>query len=277
MRPAQCRPHCQKFVRGAQAGELNARSRDSLRQQDLRAIDSTFTRIIEPGNELRPRRSPSSRVCLTAYEARLLFTAILNISIKASIVGLSSRSQNIVHPLIATSLSPRCLQGTGGRPALLQEARGRSSAETEKCHESAYRCSRVGHAACQPDLRPVVSRRAAGADQRVPGKPQLRRQRLLIAVAATTGVLALQENKVLKNVRIAWIAAAMVVASPAFAGWPADQPAQLDLISDQRIIREIVVDGHLIEADSDDASANELRPIPNWIDGSGDRARQHSY
>jgi len=84
---------------------------------------------------------------------------------------------------------------------------------------------------------------------------------------------------VLKNVRIAWIAAAMVVASPAFAGWSADQPAQLDLISDQRIIREIVVDGHLIEADSDDASANELRPIPNWIDGSGalDRARQHSY
>ena len=92
-------------------------------------------------------------------------------------------------------------------------------------------------------------------------------------------VQALQENKVLKNVRIAWIAAAMVVASPAFAGWPADQPAQLDLIGGQRIIREIVVDGRLIETGSDAAPANELRPVPNWIDGSGapDRARQHSY
>jgi len=51
----------------------------------------------------------------------------------------------------------------------------------EKHHESAYRCSRVGYADCQPDLRSVVSRRAAGADQRVPGEPQLRGQRLLIA------------------------------------------------------------------------------------------------
>ena len=73
--------------------------------------------------------------------------------------------------------------------------------------------------------------------------------------------------------------AAMVVASPAFAGWPADQPAQLDLISGQRIIREIVVDGHVIEMGSDDAPANELRPVPNWIDGSGalDPVRQHLY
>jgi hypothetical protein len=84
---------------------------------------------------------------------------------------------------------------------------------------------------------------------------------------------------VLENVRIAWIAAAMVVASPAFAGWPADQPAQVDPIGGQRIIREIVVDGHLTETRSDDAPANELRPVPNWLDGSSalDRARQHSY
>ena len=83
----------------------------------------------------------------------------------------------------------------------------------------------------------------------------------------------------LKNVRIAWIAAAMVVASPAFAGWPADQPAQVDPIGGQHIIREIVVDGHLTETRSDDAPANELRPVPNWLDGSSalDRARQHSY
>ena len=82
----------------------------------------------------------------------------------------------------------------------------------------------------------------------------------------------------LGKVRIMAIAAATLVASPAFAGWPADQPAQLDLIG-QRIIREIVVDGHLIETDSDDVLANELRPVPDWINGSGalDRARQHSY
>ncbi len=83
----------------------------------------------------------------------------------------------------------------------------------------------------------------------------------------------------LGKVRIMAIAAATLLASPAFAGWPADQAAQLDLVGRRRIIREIVVDSHLIEADSDDASANELRPVPNWIDGSGalDRAHQHSY
>ena len=83
----------------------------------------------------------------------------------------------------------------------------------------------------------------------------------------------------LGKVRIMAIAAATLLASPAFADWPADQAAQLVLVGGQRIIREIVVDGHLIEANSDDASADELRPVPNWIDGSGalDRARQHSY
>ena len=80
----------------------------------------------------------------------------------------------------------------------------------------------------------------------------------------------------------AWImaiAAATLLASPAFAGSPADQAAQLDLVGGQRIIRELVVDGHLIETSSDDAPASELRPVPNWIDGSGalDWARRHSY
>ena len=80
----------------------------------------------------------------------------------------------------------------------------------------------------------------------------------------------------------AWImaiAAATQLASPASAGWPTDQAAQLDLISGERIIRELVVDGHLIETSSDDAPASELRPVPNSIDGSGalDPARRHSY
>ena len=83
----------------------------------------------------------------------------------------------------------------------------------------------------------------------------------------------------LGKVRIMAIAAATLLASPAFAGLSADQPAQVDLVSGQRIIRELVVDGHLIETGSDDVLANELRPVPDWINGSGalDRARQHSY
>jgi hypothetical protein len=69
----------------------------------------------------------------------------------------------------------------------------------------------------------------------------------------------------------AWImaiAAATPLASPAFAGWPTDQAAQLDLVGGQRIIRELVVDGHLIGTSSDDAPASELRPVSNWMDGS---------
>ena len=60
----------------------------------------------------------------------------------------------------------------------------------------------------------------------------------------------------LGKVRIMAIAAATLLASPAFAGWPADQAAQLDLIGGQRIIREIVIDGHLIETGSDDVPAS---------------------
>ena len=57
----------------------------------------------------------------------------------------------------------------------------------------------------------------------------------------------------------AWImaiAAATLLASPAFAGWPADQPARVALVGGQRIIRELVVDGHLIETGSDDVPAS---------------------
>jgi len=72
----------------------------------------------------------------------------------------------------------------------------------------------------------------------------------------------------LGKARIMAIAAATLLASPAFAGWPTDQAAQLDLVGGQRIIREIVVDGHLIETDSDDAPASELRPAPSLLDES---------
>jgi len=72
----------------------------------------------------------------------------------------------------------------------------------------------------------------------------------------------------LGKARIMAIAAATLLASPAFAGWPTDQAAQLDLVGGQRIITEIVVDGHLIETDSDDAPASELRPAPSLLDES---------
>ena len=83
----------------------------------------------------------------------------------------------------------------------------------------------------------------------------------------------------LDKVRIMAIAAATLLASPAFASWPAEQSAQVALVGSQRMIRELVVDGHLIETGSDDAPANELRPVRSWIDGSGalDRVRRHSY
>jgi hypothetical protein len=84
---------------------------------------------------------------------------------------------------------------------------------------------------------------------------------------------------VFNKVRIASFAAATLLASLAFAAWPFAQPAQTEQIEDQRIIREVVVNGGLIEADSDEAPANELRPVPNWLEKSGalDRPRHHSH
>jgi hypothetical protein len=81
----------------------------------------------------------------------------------------------------------------------------------------------------------------------------------------------------LKKVCIASIAAATLLASPAFAAWPLDRGAQAEPIGDQRIIREIVVDGAVMEPSSDEATASELRP--NWIDQRGvlDRPYQHSW
>ena len=81
------------------------------------------------------------------------------------------------------------------------------------------------------------------------------------------------------KVRIMALAAASLLASPAFAGWPLTQAAQTEPIDSQRVITEAVVDGRLIEAGLDEAPASELRPVRSWIDGSGalDRVRQHSY
>jgi hypothetical protein len=86
-----------------------------------------------------------------------------------------------------------------------------------------------------------------------------------------------EETQVLNRVRITSIAAAMLLASPAFAGWPMDRGAQAEPIGDQRIIREIVVDGRLMEPSSGDAPANELRPI--WVDQHNvfDRPYQQSW
>lgn len=81
----------------------------------------------------------------------------------------------------------------------------------------------------------------------------------------------------LRKICIVSIAAATLLASPAFAAWPLDRAAQAEPISDQRIIREIVVDGAVMEASPDEAPANELRP--SWIDQRSvrDRPYQHSW
>jgi hypothetical protein len=81
----------------------------------------------------------------------------------------------------------------------------------------------------------------------------------------------------LNKVGIASIAAVTLLASPAFAAWPLDRGAQAEQIGDQRIIREIVIDGGLTEAGSDEAPANELRP--SWVDQRSvlDRPYQHSW
>ena len=81
----------------------------------------------------------------------------------------------------------------------------------------------------------------------------------------------------LNMVRMTSIATATLLASPAFAGWPFVQPAQVEQTEDQRIINEVVVNGRVIETGSDEAPANELRP--SWGDERGalDRGRQRSW
>jgi hypothetical protein len=64
----------------------------------------------------------------------------------------------------------------------------------------------------------------------------------------------------LAKVRIMAIAAATLLASPAFAGGLLTQLAQTEPIDSQRVITEVVVNGRLIEVGSDEAPASELRP-----------------
>jgi hypothetical protein len=81
----------------------------------------------------------------------------------------------------------------------------------------------------------------------------------------------------LKKARIISMAAAALLGSPAFAGEPLAQAAPAEHINTQRIIREIVVNGRLIDAGSDEALANEFGP--SWLGQSSalDRSDQHSW
>jgi hypothetical protein len=65
---------------------------------------------------------------------------------------------------------------------------------------------------------------------------------------------------VLKKARIVSIAAATLLSSPAFAVWSLAQAAQPS--DGERIIREVVINGRLIEGDRDESPTNELRPVP---------------
>jgi hypothetical protein len=70
------------------------------------------------------------------------------------------------------------------------------------------------------------------------------------------------------------IAAAALLASPAFAGAPL---TQMRVIDGQRVIAEAVVNGRLTDTESDPAPANELRLVPNWLDESLDPLRRHPW
>jgi hypothetical protein len=63
------------------------------------------------------------------------------------------------------------------------------------------------------------------------------------------------------KVRVMAIAAATLLASPAFGDWRSDQTAQVD---HSRIVSEIVVNGRPTPVDSYQAPANELQPVPSF-------------
>jgi hypothetical protein len=70
------------------------------------------------------------------------------------------------------------------------------------------------------------------------------------------------------------IAAATLLASPAFAGLPL---TQMQVIDGQRVITEAVVNGRLTDPELDAAPATELRLVPNWLDENLDPLRQHTW
>jgi hypothetical protein len=82
---------------------------------------------------------------------------------------------------------------------------------------------------------------------------------------------------VLEKGRIASIVAAALLSSPAFASWSLAQAVQP--IDGERIIRELVINGRLIEGDRDESPTNELRPVSGWVDQSSalDRRPQPSW
>jgi hypothetical protein len=98
-----------------------------------------------------------------------------------------------------------------------------------------------------------------------------------VAPVAWPEVLLPRRVKVLKKARIISIAAATLLSSPAFAGWSLAQAAQP--IDGERIIREVVINGRLIEGDRDESPTNELRPVPGWVGQSSavDRRPQPSW
>src|SRR6266536_1236075 len=75
-------------------------------------------------------------------------TSWANQSIRASIVGLSTKSEDIARPTVALSLFPSGIQSTRRRSSLLQESHERWSTSMERYDEDTYRCSRIGHADC---------------------------------------------------------------------------------------------------------------------------------
>lgn len=81
----------------------------------------------------------------------------------------------------------------------------------------------------------------------------------------------------LGQLQIASFAAAALLASPAFAGWPLTQPGQIESIGGERVITEAVVNGHLTDTDADAAPASELRPMPDWLEEAPDARRQHIW
>jgi hypothetical protein len=81
------------------------------------------------------------------------------------------------------------------------------------------------------------------------------------------------EKTMLSQIRMISIAAAVLLTSPPFASGPLAHAAPAGQVGDQRIIREIVIDGRPIDAGSDEAPANELRP--NWLDQSSALDREH--
>src|SRR5690349_17949279 len=57
-----------------------------------------------------------------------------------------------------------------------------------------------------------------------------------------------QEETMVGKLWLTAITAATLLASPALAGWPSAQPAQVDPVDGQRVIREVVINGGLIGA-----------------------------